>query len=88
MRSCTIWPASCSDLDEIDRHTPVALGYLWRKIVASRNGNISGGSQEGRVFHVGWSPARERFVAYAYSSEDDFERVDLTDHRVFCAPVP
>lgn len=77
-----------ADLDEIDRYTPEALRELWRLVVKARGGRMTPGADTGRVFHVGWSPARDRFVAYAYAIEDDFERTDLTQHRLFCCPTP
>lgn len=80
------------DLDELHSHTPAALRELWRLVQQdARAANVPPGEDRdsGTVFHVGWSPARGRFVAYAYRvSNQGVEHVDLTDRPVLCEPEP
>jgi hypothetical protein len=71
-----------TSMDDVDEWAQLLLPRIWQEL------DLPGDDWEACVFHVGWSPRRQRYVAHAYSSLDGFALTDLTEHEFFCQPVP
>lgn len=64
------------DLDELEALTPTALQQGWEDGVREKD-HVMGLRNSAHIVQVGWSPSRERFVAYDHRQEDDFAPVEI-----------
>lgn len=69
------------DFDDLDKLAAQELPATWDGLNHDRPG-----SSDSIVFHVGFSPAAGRFLAYGYPSINRFRRADLTD-RFYAMPA-
>lgn len=73
-----------SDVDDLADLAEEYLPRIWQDIPDPTGSRRAAG----RIVHVGWSSARDRFVAHQFQAASGFVREDLTDLPVSCAPSP